>query len=326
MEFVKYPSTESFSHVCRTMARKMFPTPTHYGAKVKLHGTNAGVRMGADGSVRAQSRSRDIVVGDDNYGFAGWLAGCVDAFSIPSWLVVSEHLTIFGEWAGKGIQNTDAVTQLDRKYFFVFAAQVDDKMLTDPEILQQLVPDLDEIIVLPWHTLMRNPFDWTNAAELNVAVEEINEAVEEIGKCDPFIKSVFEIEGPGEGLVFMPPTGWNGVPRDTYSELLFKAKTEAHRTKKSGKAATPRMETPQEVFDFVEMFVTEARLKQGLEEACDGIAEKPRTGAFLKWMGQDVQKESVAELEDSGLEWKQVAGMVNKASAQWFLTKCMEPV
>ncbi|WNL50695.1 RNA ligase [Ruegeria phage RpAliso] len=329
-EFQKFPSIESFSHVWASQARKTFPEATVYGTKIKLHGTNGGVRIQIDPhGVVAQSRKRDIFVGDDNAGFAAWVEAHKESFSIRREIMEGtpeaetiEHLTIFGEWAGRGIQKNDAVTRLDGKFFFVFAIQINDRMYSDPEIIEQIVPDLDELIVLPWFSPPIYRIDWVSGSDANDFADALEAHVNEIGERDPFIYDIFGVEGPGEGLVAMPATGWVGMDRDEFSSLLFKAKAEAHRVKSTERAVSRRMELPTEATEFVDMFVTDARCQQALEEACDGIAEKPRTAEFLKWLGGDVKKESEVELSEMGLEWKQVAGLINKAAVRWFMTEC----
>lgn len=329
-DFIKFPSIESFAHAHTFMSRKMDPTPIRYGAKIKLHGTNGGIRINDDGTVVAQSRTRDLTPEDDNYGFARWVEANAASFRINPVIMKGaegapdiEHVTYFGEWAGLGIQQKDAVTQLNQKYFFIFAMQINDLMYTDPDLIEStMAKDCDNVLVLPWHFIFESEIDWINAARTNAMIDVINDQVEKIGEVDPFIRDVFGIEGVGEGLVLVPYTGTEGIDRDLYSALTFKAKTEAHRVKSTVKAVSQRMEVPQDVKDFVSMFVTDARCEQALHEACDGIAERARTPNFLKWMGGDVQKESVAELGEAGLDWKQVAGQVNKAAAHWFLLRC----
>lgn len=326
-DFVKYPSIESFAHVWKYMRRKMFPQPVRYGAKIKLHGTNAAVRVNRDGTVVAQSRTRDLTVENDNYDFAKWVKAHEHKFYIDPRIMdgdgtnaVMEHVTYFGEWAGPGVQQKDAVTKLDQKYFFVFAIQINDHMQVSPEYIESVVPDIDNLLVLPWHTVFEEAVDWDEAATANAMIETINEMVEKIGEVDPFIKEIFGVEGPGEGLVLTPIE--DGISRDEYSALTFKAKTEAHRVKATLKAVSTKMEVPEEARTFVDMFVTEARCQQGLQEVCGGDAEKHHTSEFLKWIGGDVRKESEVEREEAGLDWKAVAPLVNKAAAQWFISQC----
>lgn len=64
----------------------------------KLDGTNACVVVADDGTVTAQSRTRVITPGDDNFGFALWVSQHVDELRQ---LGPGHH---FGEWWGVGIQ------------------------------------------------------------------------------------------------------------------------------------------------------------------------------------------------------------------------------
>ena len=65
----------------------------------KIDGTNAQVFIGEDGSVMAGSRTRWITPGDDNFGFAAWVAEHRD--ELVAGLGPGRH---FGEWWGRGIQ------------------------------------------------------------------------------------------------------------------------------------------------------------------------------------------------------------------------------
>jgi hypothetical protein len=313
--FTKFPSIESFANVWHTMNRKHNPLPVTYGAKIKLHGTNGGVRITNAGEVTPQSRSRDLTLSDDNAEFAAWVLRHGQAWrDDANQYEGTDTVTFFGEWAGNGIQKGDAVTKLSKKFFFLFAVQVGDTMYSEIPVF----PEIDEVLVIPWFGA---PFiiDFNDPASTNQQIDRINEQVEEIAEWDPFIKETFEIEGVGEGLVLMPYTE---TARDAFSALTFKAKTEAHRVKSSSKAVATRAELPTGVTDFASAFVNDARCEQGLQESCDGIAEKARTPTFLKWIGRDVQKESVLELSEMGLEWKDVAALVNKQAVRWFMQRC----
>ena len=302
------------------------PAKVRYGAKVKLHGTNAAVRIDSDGTVTAQGRNRDISVTEDQFGFARWVASCYSTWSAYGWDMRGEYgqgeavpIIVHGEWAGKGIQKKDAVAQLGDKFFFVFAVQIGEDMLLDPDLIEELIPDLCQLLVLPWHIESCDELDFSDAVQCGTYADWVNARAEEVGEKDPFISEVFEIYGPGEGLVFVPFQPM--VSREWYDRLSFKAKTTGHNVK-AGKAAQRDLVVPEGAPEFVELFVTDARCEQALAEACDGVAEPERTGPFLRWMGQDIKKESVAELEDSDLEWKDVSGLVTKAARAWFLGKC----
>ncbi len=103
------------------------PTLTFKGT-VKLHGSNGSVCFHKD-EMWVQSRTNIIEVGEDNHGCANfveatkehWLAlrddirhnyNCIDDFII----------TIFFEWAGKGIQSKVAISQVD-KFAMIYDAR-----------------------------------------------------------------------------------------------------------------------------------------------------------------------------------------------------------
>lgn len=77
----------------------------------KIDGTNAQVFIGDDGTILAGSRNRWVTVGDDNYGFAGWVAAHKEELLQ---LGPGHH---FGEWWGRGIQRNYS---LPEKRFSLF--------------------------------------------------------------------------------------------------------------------------------------------------------------------------------------------------------------
>lgn len=78
----------------------------------KIDGTNAAVIVTDEGEVAAQSRKRLITPGDDNFGFARWVAE--NAETLTSLLGPGRH---FGEWWGQGVQRRYG---LDHKEFSLF--------------------------------------------------------------------------------------------------------------------------------------------------------------------------------------------------------------
>ena len=301
---IKFPSIEGFAHAYRDAANGLTVRP-----KIKLHGTNGGIRIKGF-NVTAQSRN-NVLVGSDNAGFAAWVAS-----QSRKWASIGfDDTIIFGEWAGPGIQDTDAVTKIANRAFFIFAMYhvEDDLMVTDPNILKAILPDdITGVHVLPWAAPAQH-INYTNAGTFS---EQTSALVEEIGRVDPYIRDTFGIEGPGEGLVFMPE---NSSSLQDFCKSTFKAKCEAHRVKKAAKAVTTKIDVPKDAVDFVLTFVTEPRLKQGLAEACGGDRSPKNTGAFIKWMSSDVLKESKAELEAMGIEFGAVAKFVVVAAREWFL-------
>lgn len=306
--FTKFPSIESFAHVHRRQSKSFDPTNVVYGAKIKLHGTNAGIRVSTLGDVCAQSRNRDLTPDSDNFDFAAWVETVKPLFAACT---QAEDVVFFGEWAGPGIQPTDAVSKTDRRRLYVFAVQIGDKMHYDPEFISVITPAHPDIEVLPLEFDVAVDF----AGGTGDLVDRVNASVDAIEKEDPYIASMFGVSDAGEGLVLAPM-----APTEIalWPDLAFKAKGASHRVKKSGKAVSEKLSIPVGVREFVDMFVTDARCQQGLAEACGGVADPQKIPNFLAWVGGDVKKESQAELVEMGLEWSQVAKVVNGAAVRWF--------
>ncbi|ABW25380.1 RNA ligase family protein [Acaryochloris marina] len=319
VQMQRWPSVELLHNVRRSlMALEATPMVT-YRAKIKLDGTNAGVQIFSDGRVAAQSRSQIITPDDDNMGFAQWVSQQMDYFA-P--LAGHEHITIFGEWCGRGIQKRTSISKIDRRIFTVFAVQYGGvenevaKLEIDPDKISQLLPSHPDIFVLPF---MGEPLtlDFGNRDQLESVANAINQLVSEVEQIDPWVKATFGIEGLGEGLVLYPQTQTR-VDRLTYPELMFKAKGEKHQVVKTKQPVQLDPEFVKSIDEFVALMVTPARLEQGLSESCQGPLEMKQLGGFLKWLAQDVQKESEAELEAAKLSWKDVNKAVTHSGKSWF--------
>lgn len=342
MPFTKWTEIESFEHIVRGLRkwreicaedpdRPEFEMPVvTYRAKVKLHGTNAAVRIEPDGTVVAQSKKRDITPEDDNKGFARWVDGKRELFRCAA--AKAGTTTYFGEWCGPGIESGTAVQQVSHKLFAVFAVQNEDeqrsgrhRLLVHPPFIETwLGPllDKDDVKVIPWHPKNTSwRVDYGSQESLDGHVINVSAYVKEIEPRDPWVADVFGIEGVCEGLVFYPFVDSAFSDREAITRTMFKAKGELHRVQRKKEAAQVDPEVVTSIEDFVAMFVTEPRLQQALSEGVQGELSKRRTGDFLKWIGRDVKKESEAELEASGLTWKQVAKGVSVAARGWYFAK-----
>lgn len=335
-EFTKWPKVRQIHNIRKDISSKRrfhevedLPTyvaPTYrYRGKIKLDGTNAAVRVGEDSFV-TQSRSRVITPEDDNMGFANWVhsSGWINA----AWTHRRYPITVFGEWCGKGIQKRCAISKIDRKVFCVFAVQVDyDQLVVDPDEIAKMIPAHEDVFILPW--MEEITIDLDSAESMSSAVETLNNMVDSCEECDPWVKDTFNIEDLGEGIVFYPVEQLiNGseesvkLDANLMESWAFKAKGEKHQVVKQKKSVILDPELVSGVDAFVTKFVTENRLEQGLQEACNGEADMRHTGTFMKWFGNDVRLESKDELEASGLEWKDVTKAVEKAARTWWLELC----
>lgn len=319
----KWPSIELLYNVRRSLQALEVTPKITYRAKVKLDGTNAGVQVFPEGRVAAQSRTQIITPDNDNLGFARWVNEHLDYFAQ---LAGADHLTIFGEWCGKGIQSRAAVSQIDRKIFVVFAVQrmgsVDHvkQWVIDPEQISALLPTHPDIYVLPFFGEAIT-LDFGDRAQLEEAIAQLNRWVDMVETADPWVQEMFGISGVGEGLVLYPLADAMTdilVDRLEYAELLFKAKGEKHQVVKAKQPVQLDPELVKSIDGFVQLFVTPNRLEQGVKEACRGQLEMTQMGAFLKWMDADIQKESQAELAAAQLTWKDVGKSVSKVAREWY--------
>jgi len=83
----------------------------------KLDGTNAQVYISPEGEILAGSRTRWIYPGNDNYGFAAWVAANKTELLK---LGPGRH---FGEWWGSGVQRGYGLTKGDKR-FSLFNASI----------------------------------------------------------------------------------------------------------------------------------------------------------------------------------------------------------
>ena len=312
------------------------PLPTiTYKAKVKLHGTNCGIQITTRGGVFAQSRTGMLTLPSGDYkGFAKWVAAHKDYWK---GLKCPEDMTIFGEWCGPGVEKGMAISKAGGKVFAVFAVQYNrgDKafIVTDPLRIAALFPPggPTNLHVLPWWKPEPSGSYSGDVLKLNFADEEglkasaveINEVIRSIEAEDPWVKATFGIKGMGEGLVFYPVGDDIPVDPEGLALLMFKAKGEKHRTAGHKEAVQVAPEIVESIDGFVSLMVTDARLEQGLTEACGGEAHMRHTRNFLAWVEADVEKESVAELEVSGLAWTQVQKEVQGAAREWLKAKAL---
>ncbi|MEB3883701.1 RNA ligase family protein [Lyngbya sp. CCY1209] len=321
----QWPSIELLYNVRRSLEIVGKAPKVTYRAKIKLDGTNGGIQIFTDGRIAAQSRSQIINAKNDNAGFADWVTSQIDFFSQ---IAGDEHLTIFGEWCGKGIQKRASISKIDRKIFAVFALQYGGiegkkaRLEVDPDRICAAIAPHPDIFVLPF---VGEPIvlDFGDREQLKAASDRLNQMVSDVEQCDPWVKENFGIEGLGEGVVLYPKSDTR-IENIAYADLLFKAKGEQHQVVKTKKSVQIDPEVAQSIEDFVKLFVTNLRLEQAITEACGGELDMKHMGNFLKWIVTDIQKESVAELESNQLQWKDVSKSITNVARTWYKEKVQD--
>lgn len=321
MKFYKFPSIESFHHKVKA-GKKYFIGSLECCIKPKLHGTNAGIVFHPSDGVYAQSRKRVIGLDNDNMNFAKF----VDDLNVENTMVGNDVVVLYGEWAGQGIQSNDAITKIGKKIFAPFAiihynSDTGDAISVDLDsnsikaFCRNMFGNNQDIVVIDTVDTIRIDFNGDHS-ELERVTDVLNAKVDIYEKIDTWVRDVFGVEAPGEGFVVTPIT----KDYDTFYNWSFKIKTEAHSANKSTKSASVYVEPSSDVKSFVKRFVTEPRLEQAIHElGGHDEMDMSRMGDFLKWMNQDIKKESVAELEESELDWKSVTKVITSASKMWFM-------
>lgn len=329
--FRKFPSIEGFHNVKKSIAKTDAHPNCIYSAKVKIHGTNAGVTIMPNGKVYAQSRNRIITPDDDNMGFAHWVENTKNYWTQLRWRKCP--ITVFGEWFGEGIMKSTSASQVPGKHFAVFAIMNEFNMFSSDtdswvkgiifnEKYKNIPENLHVIPKLVVNGQLQININFNSDESVDYAVNVLNKAIEDIERCDPFIYETFGIDGPGEGIVLTPV----GTPLiEDYSLYSFKVKGEKHKNVKQKKPVQIDPEKAASIDEFVDNVLTTARLEQGMYETVGNLDfDKKNLGGFLKWIGQDVQKECRDELEASGLEWKDVVKSLQNTARNWFLENSNE--
>lgn len=330
MPVITWPSIELLHSVVTTLRHlnEDLGTPypvVRYRAKTKLHGTNCGVQVTPDGIV-AQSRTGILTPTSDLKGFAKWTHSHASFFS-----ALAPGMTIFGEWAGAGVEPGMAVSAVGGKVFAVFAIQhgsgADAQLDYDPARIKHILNDglgmPTNMHVLPWEDIGELQISYADPASIEAAANAMSAVVERVEQEDPWVRRTFGSSGMGEGLVFYPEPGTVPTDPENLARLLWKAKGEKHRTVRAKQAVQVAPEIAASIADFVTLVVTEARLLQGLETACAGEADMRHTSAFIRWVAADVEKETKAELEASGLVWAAVDKAIQARARNWLKAKAV---
>lgn len=271
-----------------------------FNGTVKLHGTNASVCFNSKDGFWIQSRKNIITVEKDNAGFAFFAESKKEIFIELLENVVDYHnldtneftISLYGEWAGKGIQKGVAISKLE-KSFFIFGVKVSNPQ--DEEFNSYWLnceglssPD-DRIYNV-------NDFKTFSVdVDLNMAQLVQNELVritEEVERECP-ISSYFGVKGTGEGVV------WTTQYKDTVHR--FKTKGDKHSVTKVKKLGNVDVEKLKSITEFIEYSVTLPRFEQAIKETNPEL-KKEKLGEVIRWMINDIINEEMDTLVKNNLE------------------------
>jgi hypothetical protein len=324
MTFQKWPSIEQFRNVVKGVSMQASyvgrdennepiydgtrPKPSvSFTGTVKIHGTNAGIVLCEDGTVEAQSRERTLSFTSDNSGFFAWVKSLPD--EVIKALFPDGPGVVFGEWAGRGINNGCAVHQLDR-FFAIFGRKKGDEFVRLGDVLEfpeHRIFDIRRFGV--YHTIINFDSE-VEVATATQVLSDLTLAVED--KCP--VGSHFGVEGIGEGIVWTSDEG---------PFHIFKVKGEKHSTSKVRTLVPKDVEKAASMEAFVEAVVTQNRLEQGLQVMREnGIAiERKTVGEYIRWVVNDVFKEEEDTMIASGLDPKATGRPISDKARRFYFAQ-----
>lgn len=285
---------------------------------VKVHGTNASI-VNRDGEFTYQSKNNELSRSKDNVGFCNAMMDLEHQFEtiteLFSPLESNSTVTIFGEWAGKGVQNGVGISELD-KAFYIFAIKVgegEDAFFVDMVDWKD-ISNPDKGIYNLWDTSMFPVYDIDIDFESPMGcTSELEELTLEVENACP-IASQFNIEGIGEGIVWVSNKAY-GV-----GYHKFKVKGQKHSDTKVKKLVTVDPQVIEDIREFVVLTCTDHRLEKGISWLVENQYEVDitSTGLFVKWATNDIMSEENDTILASGLDRKYLPGSIAKSASLWY--------
>lgn len=285
---------------------------------VKLHGTNAGICYTPEKGIVAQKRGSLLDPGQlaGHFGFNQFVQVSekdrLEQLMANLWFSyceAGEQITLYGEWAGEGIQKGVGISQ-GEKAFYAFDCKVYNPT-TDThtwiDISENKLMEIERMYNI--HDFMTFSMD-IDFNKPGYAQNDLISYTEDVEKMCPVAGQLGKI-GIGEGIVWT--TYWKG---DKY---IFKVKGDKHSTTKVKKLASADPEVLQSIDAFVNYACTVNRIEQGIKEV--GATEKRQMPDLLRWVANDIIAEEDTELKTNNLEWKQVAKEVSNRVRQHYFAK-----
>lgn len=339
---ISFPSIEQFKNVIADINRsynfvgldengdaiydpsRPKPVLTFKGT-IKLHGTNFGVSYNELEGMWAQSRENIITPEKDNAGSAFFVETNRGAFQNLFYHISLKHnldmkentITIYGEWAGKGIQKSVAISNID-KSMFIFGVKItphpkseDDKPVAywvDSSDLR--CPEARIYNIEDYKTYsVEIDFNMPQLAQ-NKIIEMTLEVEEEcpVGKA-------FGHVGIGEGVVFSHMTPEGKVYR-------FKSKGTKHSNSKVKTLKEVDDVKLNNIIKVANQVCTASRLEQMLTQSCNilngGTIERKYLGDYIRLVINDIIKEESDVIAEAGLEPKDINSKVSEIARQFF--------
>lgn len=295
---------------------------------VKLHGTNASICYNVEHGIWAQSKKNIITSEKDNAGFAFFVENNEDIIldlihEFNTAYKINLHyntVSIYGEWAGKGIQKNVGISELDKK-FYIFGIKVTPHREEDPAFWLEsnvfCLKGIEGIFHVKDFKTFELDIDFNNPL---LSQNEMVDMVEEVETECPVAKA-FDVSGIGEGIVF----------EVNYFDVIYRWKMKGEKHAGKSKVKTAKKvdnDKLQLVIDIVEKVTPEWRLAQMYQETFDtlngGKGDIKKTGDYLRTLINDVMKEEASTISEAGLIPKDINASISKKARLWFMKKLDE--
>lgn len=292
-----------------------FPKVVFIGT-VKLHGTNASVCFNSKDGMWIQSRNNIITPEKDNAGFAQFVIEREEYFQhLIEWVIMyydvdtdKKTISIFGEWAGKGIQKGVAISEIE-KSFFIFGVKLTDEFESDSWLDFEMFGSHDERVYnIKSFETYRVEVDLNNPEYSQNDLEKLTMKVEE--RCPVAI--AFGKSGIGEGIV------WHTNFMNKF--YRFKTKGEKHSVSKVKRVASVDVEKLDSIKEFVEYSVTQNRFDQAIENVFNGeeVLDMSKIGEVIRWMNRDINQEEEDVMVKNNLTNKDVAKYIAQRTKKMY--------
>lgn len=354
---IKFPSIEQYRNVVHNITSRtryvgkdangepiydvdrVLPSLPFQGT-VKLHGTNAGIACDKWGNAWCQSRENIITPQADNAGFAmfvhanrEWFDQLFAQACLAKALTDDQSMLVFGEWCGAGIQKKVGLTQLPKMFVIFGIARVDGEgnkeWFLPGEITavfnraQDVAPDIIPgnvftIYEFPTYVIQidfNRPHEAQNRlVEMTIAVENECPVAKQLGATTD--------KGPiiGEGIVWKcTAAGYED------SGNWFKVKGEAHKADKTKTKVLSEVDVERiDTINALAIDLTpEWRLEQMFQETFNtlngGLPDIKKTGDYIKAVMQDVLKEELDVIAQSGFTTRDITGPISKIARDYLM-------
>jgi hypothetical protein len=317
-----------------------------YIATTKIHGSNSGIQyFPKTGHINYLSRERILTLEQDNAGFMLYMKSIEDTFIRPIMSAVyTTHnpsdkiinsIVLYGEWCGGNIQKGVAVSGLDKMIcpFAIKIIESGEKEYYIPAIHQEL-PFSTEARIYPvgmFKTWLID-IDFEKPEEAQNKLVEICMQVEEECPVGTYFGRVKGTDNTvGEGVVIRPLHFSNDFDGTDYPHINFKdfglaakIKGEKHSNSKVKILASVDVEAVENIREFVEYAVTEARMENMLQKMQTELLkpfEMSSMGDFIRLLYSDILKEETDTIVANQLEPKKLGGPIANVARKWYITK-----